>query len=181
MDPSPGLGVASTVAREAPDMLSALGRPERAAPPSREESPARSASGADAGGPATAAAIPPRPDAATAVKDGVTTALWRQADLDVAPVIGHRGTAAVVRSALATARRTHGWLPEPSDDASVDMCVKLLNDTLHGRGAQEAVAAALAVQIAFHSLLGSLVGAELTIQLLGAAWPACPVQGDVLP
>ena len=109
------------------------------------------------------------------------TALWGQAEREVSPIIGHRGTAAVFRSALATARRTYGWLPDTLDDSSVDACLKRLDDTLLGREAQEAVEAALAVRVAFQDLLESLVGVTLTLRLLGAAWPAGPAQADLLP
>jgi len=177
MEPSPGLGLASTAVRGAQDMPDALGRAVRTGRPCRQEPTAKSASGADTRIPATAAAIRPQPDAANRAR----TALWRQADLEVSPIIGHRGTAAVFRSALATARRTYGWLPDTLDDSSVDACLNLLDDTLLGREAQEAAEAALAVRVAFQDLLEFLVGVTLALRLLGAAWPAGPAQADLLP
>ncbi len=162
------------------DISIAFGKPVRPAPP-RQKPPAPSAPNVEKGMPAAVANMQPGPHVAAAMTTCAAGALWRQADLRVSSIIGYRGTAAVLQGAAATTRRTHRWLPEPSDDASVVAYVTALNDSLDGREAQDAAAAAMAVQVAFRSLLGILVGAELTNQLLGAAWPVGPVQGDVLP
>jgi hypothetical protein len=149
-------GVAFTAARAAQDVLAAFAAPARAA-------------------------CLPRHEPASPVVARGTIALWRPVDLDVSAVIGHRGTAAVLRRALATVRRTHGWLPDPSDGASFDVCVKSLDDALEGRGKEEAAAGVLAVQMDFRSLLATLVGNALTGQLLGAAWPDPLTRGERTP
>lgn len=99
-------------------------------------------------------------------------ALWRAVDLDVSAVIGHRGTAAVLRRALTMARRTHGWMPEPVDDASLDACVFALSDALASQAPAVSGAANHALEGTFRDLLASLVGSTLTTQLLRAAWTA---------
>ena len=106
---------------------------------------------------------------------------WRAIDLDLSEVIGPRGTAAVLRRALATARRTHGWLPGPSDDCSFDACLQCLDEALGDRCTEEVGAGTLAVQMAFRGLLASLVGAALAEQLLGAAWTDGQAQGEPMP
>ena len=107
-----------------------------------------------------------------------TIALWRAIDLGVSAVIGRRGTAAVLLRALAMTRRTHGWLPEPPEDACLDVCVRALGDALDDRGAEESAAAGQAVQVAFRDLLASLVGAALAKQLLGAALAVRQARGE---
>jgi len=97
-------------------------------------------------------------------------ALWRAVDLDLSPIIGRRGTAALFQRALFLTWRTHDWMPEQSGEASFDACLEALTKTLAGRQPEEAVAARRALESTFHDLLSSLVGAALTTQLLRAAW-----------
>ena len=99
-----------------------------------------------------------------------TIALWRVVDRDVSAVIGQRGTAAVLRRALAVMRRTHGWMSEPSDDTDFDACVQALSNVFASRAPEERVSGQHALETAFHDLLASLVGATLAAQLLRAGW-----------
>ena len=147
-------------------------------------------SGSEAGTVATTASVSTIEEAAAVQSpDGASPgtevrgaiAVWRALDVDVSAVIGHRGTAAVLRRALAMTRRTHVWLPEPSDDASFDVCVQALSDVLDARGAEESAAGSQAVQAAFRDLLATLVGASLTTQLLSAAWAVGHAQGEPMP
>lgn len=138
-------------------------------------------SAAESGATTAASVLSTRPDAASPVMAAGTFALWRSVDLDVSAVIGQRGTAAVLRQALATVRRTHGWLPDPADDCGFDACMRCLDDAPDGRGIEEVAAGRLAVQVAFGGLLASLVGVELAGQLLGAAWPGRQVLGEPMP
>ena len=101
-----------------------------------------------------------------------TIARWRAVDHDVSAVIGHRGTAAVLRRALTTTRRAHGWMPAPAEDASFDACVRALSDALAGQAPEASGAGRLSLEAAFRDLLASLVGGALTTQLLRAAWIA---------
>ena len=105
-----------------------------------------------------------------------TAALWRAVDLDVSRVIGRRATAAVLRRALVLARRTHGWMPEPADGASLDECVRALAEALGPRRPEESRAGRRTVEARFHDLLSSLVGPALAAQLLQAAWAARPCE-----
>jgi len=102
--------------------------------------------------------------------DQGTILLWRAVDLGVSAVIGSRGTAAVLRSALAVMRRTHGWMSKPSDDADFDACVHTLSHVLAGQAPEERASGQLALETAFRDLLASLVGAALASQLLRGAW-----------
>jgi len=102
--------------------------------------------------------------------DQGTIALWRAVDLDVSAVIGHRGTAAVLRRALVVMRRTHGWMSEPSDDTDFDACVQALSNVFASRAPEERVSGQHTLETAFHDLLASLVGARLAAQLLRAGW-----------
>ena len=99
-----------------------------------------------------------------------TIAHWRVVDRDVSAVIGQRGTAAVLRRALAVMRRTHGWMPDPADDADFDACLHGLTDTLASPASEQRASGHRALEAAFHDLLASLVGAALATQLLRTAW-----------
>lgn len=110
-----------------------------------------------------------------------TLVLWRAADLDVSAVIGHRGTAAVLRRALVIMRRTHGWMPEPPDDADFDACVRNLCDAFAGQAPEERASGQRLLEATFHDLLASLVGAALTTQLLRAAWIQRQARIDTAP
>lgn len=118
--------------------------------------------------------------AAGAIVQGVA-AVWRAVDRDLSTLIGRRGTEAVLRRALALTRRTHGWLPEPPDDAGLDTCVDALARTLDGRSPDESGAVLDALEATFHDLLSSLVGAALATQLLRAAWAVPRVRAGPPP
>lgn len=181
MDLSSGFGQTFPPVKWAQDMVAAFVRPRRATNPPRQEHPARAGFGSDKAAAATAAELSIRADAACPATTRDTTGLWRAIDLDVSAVIGHRGTAAVLRRAVAMARRTHGWLPETSEDSSFDACVDCLEGALDERGIEEAGSARLAVQVAFRGLLASLVGTALAEQLLGAAWTPAQARGESVP
>ena len=149
--PSPGYGQTFATVQGAQEMEIAFARPARATQPSRQE-----------------------------LRHG-TIAPWRAIGPGVSALIGHRGSVAVLRRALAVARRTHGWLPEPPVDCGFDACVESLGDALGDRCAGEVGEGGLAVQVAFRGLLASLVGAALTEQLLGAVGTVRPAQGDSMP
>jgi hypothetical protein len=97
-------------------------------------------------------------------------ALWRAVEGDLSPVLGRRATLALHRRALFLTRVHIAWLPDPTDQDSLQDCLTQLAQTLATRSAVDADAAALALEQAFHDLLASLIGAGLTTQLLRSAW-----------
>lgn len=168
-----------TAARATQDMLAAFTAPPHArnSPPHAPQ-PTR-VDDTEHGAPATADG-PIREETRFPVTPSAI-AEWRDVDRDVSATIGYRGTAAVLRLAIATAKRRHAWLPEQPDGSSFDVCLTSLDSVLDGQGPEEAVAGKLAVQLAFRSLLASLVGPALTEQLLDATWPVGRTSGEILP
>ena len=106
---------------------------------------------------------------------------WRVVDVDLSEVIGRRGTAAVLRRALAMARRTHGWLPVPAPDAEFDACMRALTCALADRRPEDCSAGRRALEATFHELLSTLLGVELTGQLLQASLAAHPAANTPVP
>lgn len=116
---------------------------------------------------ASTAATGTAPSDAQVVQEA--TAYWRAVDLDLSPVIGRRGTAALFQRALFMTRRTHAWLPEQSGDVPFDAGLQVWAEALAGQAPDAADAARRALTATFHDLLASLIGAALTAQLLRAA------------
>ena len=97
-------------------------------------------------------------------------ALWRAVDGDLSPVIGRRGTLALHRRATSLVRRSLAWLPEPTEQDSLEDCLVQLCSVLATRSVDETHSATLALESEFHDLLASLIGASLTTLLLRSAW-----------
>ncbi len=116
--------------------------------------------------PQDAAALPQ-----DAIVEGVI-ALWRIVDSDVSPVIGRRGSAAVLKRALIMTRRSHRWMPEPSGEATFDECLSALVAAISEQSPDQSRLGRQALQATFQDLLASLVGTALTAALLRAAGSA---------
>jgi hypothetical protein len=109
-------------------------------------------------------------------------AIWREVDLALHPIIGHRGVAALYNRSLRLAATTHPWLANGHADALAAIDVTALRADLLQQTAAEAAAAGSALFRSFEQLLASLVGPALTAQLLQSVWthPAVspPAQDD---
>jgi len=110
-------------------------------------------------------------------------AVWRDIDLALNPIIGHRGVAALYNRSLRLAAAAHPWLTNGHADALAAIDVTALRADLLQQPAAEAAAAGTALFHSFEQLLGSLVGPALTAQLLQSVWthPAGrpPEQDDI--
>ena len=91
---------------------------------------------------------------------------WRAVESGLSAVVGPRGAAAILRQALVTARRTHGWMPELPEDASFDAGMRALDQAVAARRPAEASAGRHALETTFDALLSSFVGAALAARLL---------------
>jgi signal transduction histidine kinase len=117
-------------------------------------------------------------DAAVAASDAMAAemscveraiALWRVADLDLAPIVGRQGALAVLRRTLSLSRPAFGWLPAPEDIHDVDAAAACLSEAFACRQPVEADAAAFALSATFSELLSSLIGAASAARLVRAA------------
>ena len=97
-------------------------------------------------------------------------AIWRDIDAALAPIIGQRGVAALIKRSLYLTHSEHPWLatvyegtPPPGDYGP-------LHAALSKQTGAQAAAAQGALLQTFHDLLGNLIGASLTERLLRAVW-----------
>ena len=97
-------------------------------------------------------------------------ALWRDIELQLTPIIGPRGVAALHRRSLFLTAREYPWLLITSDGAALTMDLDSLHGVLHVQAAPAALTAGGALFLTFHTLLTSMVGPALTERLLRDVW-----------
>lgn len=103
------------------------------------------------------------------VADAVVS-LWRDIELQLIPIIGPRGVAALHRRSLFLTAREYSWLSIASDGTAPTMDLDSLRHMLHLQDATAALAAAGAHFLTFHDLLTTMVGPALTERLLRDVW-----------
>jgi hypothetical protein len=108
-------------------------------------------------------------------------ARWGAVDAALSGVIGRRGAAAVLRRALFMTRGTHRWMPVPSPDTGFDACLDAFTRALAEQRREDCGAGRRALEASFHDLLATLVGMELTGQLLQASRCAQPALRTPVP
>jgi hypothetical protein len=91
-------------------------------------------------------------------------------DTALAPIIGHRGVAALYKRSLHLAARSHVWLASPQEGVPNSIDLEALTSVLAQRSSAEAAAAGGQLLQTFHDLLTTLIGPSLTEQLLRSAW-----------
>jgi hypothetical protein len=92
--------------------------------------------------------------------------VWRDIDVALAPIIGHRGVAALFGRSLHLIRADFPWLPAP-DESSVDRIdFASLQSTLSQQTSADVVALSGSLLQKFAELLTNLIGASLTERLL---------------
>jgi len=101
--------------------------------------------------------------------DAVVT-VWHDIDLALHPIIGHRGVAALFLRSLRLTAAVHPWLAGVQRDLATAIDVTALRAALLQQTFAEAAAAGTALFRSFEQLLASLVGIELTTQLLQSVW-----------
>ncbi|MDZ7589749.1 MAG: hypothetical protein U5L05_03470 [Rubrivivax sp.] len=101
--------------------------------------------------------------------DAIVT-VWRDIDLALHPILGHRGVAALYNRNLRLSAAAHPWLAGSQSDVLAAVDVTALRAALLQQPAAEAAAAGTALFRSFEQLLASLVGPALTAQLLQSVW-----------
>ena len=105
----------------------------------------------------------------TRIADAVVST-WQAIDAALAPVIGGKGVAALYGRSLHLVRAAHPWLAAAHQGPHTQMDLGLLGVALAQQDSGTAAAGAGDHLQSLHQLLGSLIGASLTGQLLGPAW-----------
>jgi hypothetical protein len=97
-------------------------------------------------------------------------ALWLDVDVALAPILGHRGVAALYQRSLHLNRPTHPYLAPAMASTLTTLDVAPLAAVLAQQTNDHAAAAGGAVLQTFHELLSDLIGASLTERLLRSVW-----------
>jgi len=97
-------------------------------------------------------------------------AIWRDIDAALAPIIGQRGVAALIKRSLYLTHAEHPWLSTVYEGALPPGEYGPLHAALSKQTGAQAAAAQGALLQTFHDLLGNLIGASLTERLLRAVW-----------
>ena len=105
----------------------------------------------------------------TRIADAVVTT-WQAIDGALAPVIGGKGVAALYGRSLHLVRPAHPWLAAAHQGPPTQMDLGLLGVALAQQESVTAAAGAGDHLQTLYQLLGSLIGASLTGQLLRPAW-----------
>lgn len=101
-------------------------------------------------------------------------ALWRDIELQLTPIIGPRGVAALHRRSLFLTAREHAWLAVGPDGATLANDLDALRSLLHQQDVDVAMTGGNALFLTFHDLLTSMVGPALTERLLRDVWDPSP-------
>jgi len=103
-------------------------------------------------------------------------AIWRESEIALSPIIGHRGVAALFHRSLNLVSAMHPWLAAGHGGALDAVDPSALKAALQQQPAAAAAAGGAALFQSFHDLLASLIGAPLTNRLLHSVW--APSKGD---
>ena len=106
---------------------------------------------------------------ATRVADAVVST-WQAIEAALAPVVGGKGVAALYGRSLHLVRTGHPWLAAAHQGPHTQIDLGLLRVALAQQESVTAAAGAGDHLQSLHQLLGSLIGASLTGQLLRPAW-----------
>ena len=96
---------------------------------------------------------------------------WQDVDAALTPIIGPRGVAALFNRSLQLASLLQPVLHGIEAATPTTMDLSPLKLRLAGQSPTDAAATGAAMLHTFHQLLGTLIGASLTEQLLRRVWP----------
>ena len=92
--------------------------------------------------------------------------LWRDIDASLAPIIGHRGVAALFGRSLHLTRSDHPWLAASHESAAQQIDFAALQSTLSQQTSANVITFNGALLQKFVDLLTNLIGGSLTERLL---------------
>lgn len=97
---------------------------------------------------------------------GATVKLWLAMDDALSPIVGRRGMAALYQRSLHLTRQQFPWLPV-AEQGPLGACdFGTLRAALAAQSNEHAAAGATALLLAFRELMSTLLGEQLTEQLL---------------
>ena len=92
--------------------------------------------------------------------------VWRDIDAALAPIIGHRGVAALLGRSVHLTRADYPWLTAPHESTTERIDLAFLQSTLSQQTSDTVVAINGALLQKFAELLSNLIGVSLTERLL---------------
>ena len=92
--------------------------------------------------------------------------VWRDIDTALAPIIGHRGVAALFGRSLHLTRAVYPWLTAPHENTPDRIDFASLQSTLSEQTSDDVVALNDTLLRKFAELLSNLIGVSLTERLL---------------
>ena len=95
--------------------------------------------------------------------------IWLEIEASLAPVIGHRGIAALYQRCLHLTSTSHPWLPV-AHEAPLTIELPALKSVVAQQASAEALRGGSTLLHTFCELLGSLIGNSLARRLLGPLW-----------
>ena len=110
----------------------------------------------------------PNPDAAQIAQAWV--GVWQEIERALTPIVGSGGVAALYRRSLHLAGADHPWLEVGIDRVGTGIDLPALQAAMAQRDSADATAGGRALLQSFRDLLTSLIGGDLSEQLLGAVW-----------
>lgn len=96
--------------------------------------------------------------------------LWKRLSLSLVALIGQEGFKALFERSLHLAGGRFAWLNSAPAAGSEDDRLQALESALQSRNPEEAVQAAVLLLSTFTGLLSTLIGQNLTTNILRAAW-----------
>lgn len=124
-----------------------------------------------------------RPEAVAEVSVG----LWLQLSKSLVAIIGQEGFEALYDRSLHLASEAHRWLVDEVPHASESTRFERLHSALQSKDLAEATSATVLLLSTFTGILSTLIGQQLTTNILRAAWgdafeeaaqgiPQCPTK-----
>lgn len=114
---------------------------------------------------------------ASQIADAIGAA-WHDLDLNLSPVLGRRGVAALYKRSLHLNTVAYPWLAQVREAAHANLAIDVapLRAMLGERSEAEAAETGAALIHTFTELLSTLIGASLSERLLDSVW-ALPSNG----
>lgn len=99
-----------------------------------------------------------------------TLSTWHQVAARLSPVIGERGTDALLSRSVHLTGNAYPWLAMAGDQADQESRLAAIKTRLAGCETDTATEASYTLFTTFVELLAALIGASLTERLLGPVW-----------
>jgi hypothetical protein len=107
--------------------------------------------------------------------------LWAATAASLVPIFGPRGFAALFKRSVQLAASKHPWLADLAHATDMPVEAEALRSAVSKQTSPEAAHGSRSCFMAFHDLLGSLVGPHLIERLLRKAWMPSSRPLEALP